>query len=69
MISKQDISFKIVERGPVDNRGYRTQVLIDNNGFICGIFATARQAEKAIPKITRNIVGASQRKARLLKKI
>lgn len=47
------MTFTIEERGPENNK---SKVLIDDKGYICGIFSTEDEAKKAIPKIRWNIL-------------
>lgn len=50
-----NLTFTMEERGKPDAKGSRAIVLIDSEGFICGIYASKRLAEAAIPKIKRNV--------------
>lgn len=56
-----NIFFTIEERGPKN----QYKVLIDNCGFICGVYPTYRKAKEAIPKIRRNLVRHFKKRERL----
>lgn len=47
------LTFTVEERGPENNKA---KVLIDNHGFICGIFSTEDEAKKAISRIRWNVL-------------
>lgn len=49
---KQTI-FKVSEKALKD--GSKAFILTDNEGYICGVYATVADAEKAIPAIERNL--------------
>jgi hypothetical protein len=59
---KYDIFFKIEERGPADENGHRAKVLIDSEGYLCGIYATYKHAKEAIPRIRRNLIREFKRR-------
>jgi hypothetical protein len=59
-----DIFFTIEERGAPDAKGHRAKVLIDNRGYLCGIFATYKHAKAAMPRIRRNMIANYKRKAK-----
>lgn len=59
---KYNIFFTIEERGPADEKGNRAKVLIDNEGYLCGVFATYRHAKEAMPKIRRNLIKEFKRR-------
>jgi hypothetical protein len=48
---KYNIFFNIEER----NNG-RSKVLIDTEGFICGVFSTYKAAKDAMPRIRKNLI-------------
>lgn len=50
-----EIFFTIEERGTA-------KVLVDNYGYLCGVFATYRHAKEAIPKIRRNLIREFKRR-------
>ena len=56
-----NIFFNIEERGP----NGRYKVLVDNCGYVCGIYGTYKHAKAAIPKIRRNLVRYFKKKERL----
>jgi len=64
---KYNIFFTIEERGRDDKKGRKAKVLIDNEGFLCGIYATYKYAKIAIPKIRRNLVRQFKKRDRLKK--
>lgn len=57
---KYNIYFTIEERG-------KTKLLIDNEGYICGVYPTYRHAKAAIPKIRRNLINHFKKRDRLKK--
>jgi ribosomal protein L20 len=59
-----EIFFTIEERGPEDSKGHKAKVLIDNKGYLCGIFATYRHAKEAMPRIRSNMIADYKRKAK-----
>jgi len=61
-ISEFNITFTIEERGPADKNGHRAKVLIDNEGYLCGIFATYKHAKAAMPRIKRNLIREFKRR-------
>ena len=58
-----NVFFTIEERGPVDARGHVAKVLIDGEGYLCGIFATYKHAKAAMPRIRRNLIREYKRRA------
>jgi hypothetical protein len=50
-----NVFFKIEERGSA-------KVLVDNDGYLCGIYATYKQAKEAMPKIRRNLIREFKRR-------
>lgn len=62
MSKTYDVTFTIEERGTPDAKGHRAKVLIDNEGYLCGIFATYRHAKDAQPRIKRNLIREFKRR-------
>lgn len=50
-----DIQFQIQEKGSA-------KLLVDNEGYICGVYATYRDAKEAMPKIKRNLIREFKRR-------
>lgn len=61
-----DILFKIQEKSL--KNGDKAFILIDSEGYMCGVYATEQDAEKAIPAIKRNITQGYVPKSVLFKK-
>jgi len=68
MNNKYGITLTVQDIGPVNEKGLRAKALIDNKGYLCGIYASTKQAEAAIPKIIKNMVSDLNRKSRKLNK-
>lgn len=51
-----DISFELKVVGKPDGDDNRNVLLIDDKGFLCGIFANETLAQAAIPHIRSNIL-------------
>lgn len=60
---KYTVFFDIVEKGPKGEY----KLLVDNFGYICGIYPNYRKAKEAIPKIRRNIVNHLKKRDRKVK--
>jgi len=56
-----DIFFTIEERPEPGPKS--AKVLIDNEGYICGVFATYKLAKEAMPRIRRNLIREFKRRA------
>jgi len=65
MSKKYDVYFELKEIGKPDKKGKRAVTLVDQNGYMCGLFATYGQAKKAIPKIRRNLIREYKRREKL----
>jgi hypothetical protein len=59
---KYNVYFTIEER-----QNGKTKLLIDNEGYICGIYPTYRHAKAAMPKIRRNLIRHFKKRDRLKK--
>lgn len=51
----KELTFTIEERDYKGTLQDKAKVLVDSEGFVCGIFSTVEEAEKAIPAIRYNI--------------
>jgi hypothetical protein len=61
----QELIFSVSEKTLKD--GSTAVVLTDSEGYLCGIYATVADAEKAIPAIKRNITQGYVPKSCLVK--
>ena len=52
-----DVFFEIQERGTA-------KVLVDNYGYLCGIYRSYKEAKKAMKPIRRNIVNEYKKRKR-----
>lgn len=55
MQQSYELLYRIEERGKADKNGQKAHVVVDSEGYICGVYSTANEAEKAIPAIRRNV--------------
>lgn len=53
-----DVFFDIIERG-------KAKLLVDNYGYICGIYRSYKEAKAAMKPIRRNIVAEYKRRKKL----
>ena len=51
----KQLTFRLEERGKPDQFGKVAVMLIDSEGFVCGVFSSEEEAKKATPSILHNI--------------
>ncbi len=66
MAAVRELIFNITEKTLRD--GSVATILTDGDGYLCGIYATVADAEKALPAIKRNILQGYVPKSSLIRR-